>query len=332
MHQNNTGNGRSSSLQSQQTIEAFASLFRGRTDAWGSLPPYRNDGPVTLAHYGVHLSGKVSLGIYPLQDDGTCFWAAADLDQPANASWHNGPDDAMPAVTLMKSLGYYGANQGVTLEKTKSKGWRVWIFFSEPVPAKHARRLFYAALSRAGLPSSVEIFPKQDFISDPTPENPNPVGNFVHLPYFGSGPSGPRSGRVFVDPKTLVPIPLEELLVQLRVFPANVLPLVLENLPQAETKQPLGHAPEEIVGMLSRPLTVGERRPRLIKLAGYLRHHGIPEEVAVALLLPWAEKCFLEPLPPEQVERHIRGIYRRYGVRERRVDKSGKSWYAEVRL
>lgn len=238
----------------------------------------------------------------------------------------------MPALMLMKSLGYYGANQGLFPEKTKSKGWRVWLFFSAPVPARHVRRLFYAALDRAGLPPSIEIFPKQDFISEPTPENPNPVGNYVHLPYFGGRPSGPRPGRVFVDPKILAPIALEELLGHLRVFPADALPLVLGNLPKAETNQKLGHTPEEIAGMLSQPLAVGERRPTLVRLAGYLRFRGIPEEVAVALLLPWAEKCFKEPLSPEELERHIRGIYGRYGVGERTVAKPRKRWHAEVPL
>ena len=66
--------------------------------------------------------------------------------------------------------------------------------------------------------------------------------------------------------------------------------------------------------MLTTPLTVGERRPALIKLVGYLRCRGIPEEVAVALVLPWAKTSFTEPLPAEEVERHIRGIYNRYGM------------------
>ena len=325
-------NNSSGKPKSQQTVRAFATLFRGRTDAWGALPAKCNHEQVTIAHYYNHLNGKVSLGIYPLLDDGTCPWAAGDLDQPGSASWHKGPDDAMPALMLMESLGYYGVNQGVYLEKTKSKGWRNWVFFSVPVPAKHVRRLFYAALAKSGLPSSIEVFPKQDFVGKPTPTNPFPVGNYVHVPYFGGGPSGPRPGRVFVDPKTLVPISLEELFGQLRVFPADALPLVLENLPKTETKQTLGHAPEEVVGMLSRPLTVGERRPTLIKLAGYFRHHGIPEEVAVVLLLPWAERTFNEPLPPGELEVHIRGIYQRYGVRERKLLKAHKKWHAEVPL
>ncbi len=332
MNQDNIGNRSSSSSQGQQTVEAFATLFRGRRDAWGALPPKCNHEPVTLAHYEHHLKGEASLGIYPLLDDGTCCWITGDLDQPGTASWHNGPDDTMPALMLMEALGYYGANQGLFLEKTKGKGWRVWLFFSAPVPAKNVRRLFRAALNRARLPLSIEIFPKQDFVSEPTPDNPFPVGNYVHLPYFGGGPSGSRPGRVFVDPKTLVPITLEELLGHLRVFPAGALPLVLGNLPEAETNQKLGHTQEEIAEMLSQPLAIGERRPTLVKLAGYLRFRGIPEEVAVALLIPWACESFNEPLPPQEVERHVRGIYGRYGVRERRVAKPGKSWHVEVRL
>jgi len=93
------------------------------------------------------------------------------------------------------------------------------------------------------------------------------------------------------------------------------------NLPPTKTSQKLGHAPEEIAQMLQQSLVVGERRPTLVKLAGYLRYRGVPQEVAVALLLPWAEKCFTQPLPPEQVERHIHGVYRRYGLGESKLDK-----------
>ncbi len=107
-------------------VEAFASVFQGRTDACGALPPKCNHERVTLAHYKCHLKGQMSLGIYPLLDNGTCPWIAADLDQPGTAPWHNGPDDAMPALSLMESLGYYGLNQGLSLEKTKSKGWPIY--------------------------------------------------------------------------------------------------------------------------------------------------------------------------------------------------------------
>jgi len=136
---------------------------------------------------------------------------------------------------------------------------------------------------------------------------------------------------MFIDLQTLRPIPLHSWLCEAQVFPVDVLTIVLENVPPMPARQQ-GHGAEEMVDMLSQAIAVGERRPTLIKLAGYLRHRSIPEEVAVALLLPWAEKYFTKLLPPEELERHIRGIYGRYGVRERRVAKPGKSWHAEVPL
>lgn len=320
-----------------QTAKAFAALFRGRTDAWGSLPSKCIHEPVTFVHYERHLRGKVSLGVYPLLDDGTCSWAAADFDQEGSAPWHNGPDDAAPALSLVDSLNYYGMNTGVCLEKTKHKGWRIWILFSAPVPARDVRRLFRAALEKAGLPPSVEVFPKQDRIGKSTPRNQYPVGNFVHLPYFGGGPSGARGGRVCVDPRTLLATPLDDFLQQIRTFPTDAFPLVLENLPPVRPKQSVGRGPNEIIDVLSRTLMVGERRPTLIKLAGYFRYRGIPEEVAVALLLPWAERAFNDPLPPKEVESHIRGIYKRYGLRDyvvtqQRTAKHNKRFFVELEI
>jgi hypothetical protein len=311
---------------SANLVETFGSLFVGRPDAWGTITGGCVKETVTLDHYHRHLTSKVSLGIYPLLDDGTCYWVAADLDQVGDAQWHNGPDDSMPALRLMASLSYYGINRGLSLEKTKCKGWRPWLFFSEPVSARDARRLFRAALARAGLPSSVEIFPKQDNAEGID------VGNYVHLPYFGGGPSGERGGRVMVHPETLVAIPLVDFLRHLQPFPVDALPSVLNKLPEEKVSGGIGHSADRILEMLTRPLAVGERRPTLVALAGYLRYRSIPEEVAVALLLPWAERAFAEPLPVEEVERHVRGIYGRYGVRERRVAKPDKSWHAEVPL
>ena len=209
-----------------EVVRQFSSMFKGRPDAWGAVTGqcvYEN---VTLAHFERYLSGKVSLGQYPLLNDNTCWWCSADFDQPGRASWHAGPDDDTPARNLIEALTYFGANQGMYLEKTKSKGWRVWLFFSIPILAKDARRLFFAALDRANLPRSIEIFPKQDVIGKPSPQNPHPVSNYINLPSFGGGTSGPRKGRVFVDLKTGFPIPLPQLLSHSQSLPAEALPLI----------------------------------------------------------------------------------------------------------
>ena len=52
----------------------------------------------------------------------------------------------------------------------------------------------------------------------------------------------------------------------------------------------------------------------MVSLAGHLRSRGIREEIAVELLIPWARQHFSPPLPDNEVEKHVRGIYQRYGV------------------
>ncbi|GAJ12499.1 unnamed protein product, partial [marine sediment metagenome] len=61
----------------KDTIAAFASLFRGRTDSHGAVEMCVYE-PVTLGHYEKHLKGEVNLGIYFVLDDSTCHFAAID--------------------------------------------------------------------------------------------------------------------------------------------------------------------------------------------------------------------------------------------------------------
>ena len=44
----------------ESIVGGFRQLFTGRTDAWGSVEGKSNKEPVTLAHYRLHLEGKVS--------------------------------------------------------------------------------------------------------------------------------------------------------------------------------------------------------------------------------------------------------------------------------
>lgn len=89
------------------------------------------------------------------------------------------------------------------------------MFFSDAVAAADARRLLAAAVEKAGLPSSIKVFPKQNTCDGIK------FGNYVHLPYFGGAPSGERPGRVIVDPNNLSPIPLTDFLRSAQPFPAG---------------------------------------------------------------------------------------------------------------
>ena len=305
----------------QDIVEAFQSLFHGRCDVYGHL--YDESDPdnvkyatvkesVSLYLYRYHLLGKQWLGILPLVGD-RCWFAAIDLDE----------HDFQKALAIRNTLQEFSLKAYIA--ETKHKGYRILVFFDEPQLARDVRLVLEAATEELQL--SCEIFPKTNSLPVGSLKD-GEIGNFVNLPCFGD--------RCPFLTGNNQPVSLEFALSNIKFNTEEHLRRALGKIPHKTSEPPLGqtakHSSDEIVEMLTHPLAVGERRPTLVKLAGYLRYRGIVEEVAVALLLRWAEKAFSEPLPLEEVERQIRGIYGRYGVRERRVAKSGKSWHAEVRL
>jgi len=123
---------------SQEMVEAFASLFKGRKDKSGwlrdettanyiVLPNDKNPepAPVTLDLYRYHLLGKRWLGIFPLVND-RCRFAAVDLDE------ENFKKALAFRNTLLEQVGLKAY-----IAKTKSKGYRIILFFIEPIIAEN---------------------------------------------------------------------------------------------------------------------------------------------------------------------------------------------------
>jgi superfamily II DNA or RNA helicase len=144
--------------------------------------------PVTDQVIYDHLAGKQTIGVYPLLGDETCSFLAADFDE---AGWRK---DAQAFLRTCDELGVPAA-----LEISRSgNGAHVWIFFAEPVPAREARQLGAALISRTcdrtrqlSLASYDRLFPNQDTLPR------GGFGNLIALPLQ----KHPRSlGRsVFVD-------------------------------------------------------------------------------------------------------------------------------------
>ena len=108
-------------------------------------------------------------GVYPMLPDETCWFLAADFDKESWAA------DAAAMVETCKAKGVPAA-----LERSRSgAGAHVWIFFSEPVPARAARQLGAAIMTETmerrpeiGFASYDRFFPSQDTM---------PVGGFGNL-------------------------------------------------------------------------------------------------------------------------------------------------------
>lgn len=145
-------------------VELFATLFAGRTDAYGTWEGGCERKPVTQSLYMKHLWGQEHVGIYPLTDDDMVVWGCADIDIP----------DIDQARNIQMAFAVKGIDSWV--ERT-IKGFHVWVFADRKVPAATMRRALLVAHSVAHAPAK-EINPKQ--------ERAHGLGNYVRLPYPGA--------------------------------------------------------------------------------------------------------------------------------------------------
>ncbi len=181
---------------SDEKVKLFRSLFRGRDDVYavrwegrdgkkGYSPAYRRVWsapqsdepkeyfPLTDQVLHDHLMGKLTVGVYPLLADETCWFLAADFDK---ATWQDDVRAFLHTCAEWKVPG--------VLERSRSgHGGHIWIIFAARLPAKLARELGAAILTRTmerrhqlGLDSYDRFFPSQDTMPK------GGFGNLIALP------------------------------------------------------------------------------------------------------------------------------------------------------
>ena len=131
-----------------------------------------------------HINGPANKrkGIYPLLQDGTTFWIAADLDN------HGGTTPAENDVKEMIKVCKVLDIPLFVFSSSSGKGYHTYIFFDYPVPAEAARRLMTEIAIRAKTmgqgvkESSLDaFFPKQDKWKAGLD-----FGNLIALPFNGA--------------------------------------------------------------------------------------------------------------------------------------------------
>jgi superfamily II DNA or RNA helicase len=214
-------------ISTSEKVALFRRLFRGRTDIYptrwesakgksGYSPACANEWrpgvchkpkikcgdchqrlllPITDQVIYDHLAGRHTVGAYPLLGDDCCYFLAADFDE---ADW------TKDAHAFMQSCNEL--NIPAALEISRSgNGAHVWIFFSDSVPAREARQLGAALISRTcdrtrqlSLSSYDRFFPNQDTLPK------GGFGNLIALPLQKRPREQGRS--VFVD-ENFIPYP-----------------------------------------------------------------------------------------------------------------------------
>ncbi|MCW3134923.1 MAG: CRISPR-associated primase-polymerase type A1 [Methanophagales archaeon] len=166
---------------SEEDVSLFSSLFRGRRDyfayQWVDEKGRRGFYPVnrslSLEEIKNHLSGKKTLGLYPLDDEDRVSLSVIDIDIDQKALLEYAKDekemiklhrfthhDAVRITSVCDDL-----EIPVLIEDSGYKGRHLWFFFADSIPAKLARLLLKFIAERAGKPSSGihwEIFPNCD--------------------------------------------------------------------------------------------------------------------------------------------------------------------------
>jgi len=145
-----------------------------------------------------HLTGEEMIGIYPMVydphyqrggsdtwredvDDNRyyvemepdlwmCRWGSIDIDEG---------DDSLIYARSVQNV-FRALDIECWLERSRSKGYHVWIFNKDWVKASTMRRAMKAALDLADIPYDA-VYPKQDSLK-------GPPGNYMRLPYGGKRP------------------------------------------------------------------------------------------------------------------------------------------------
>ena len=162
------------------TIERFKNIFTGLERAHGVTKIGESNGngtkvkgqsfvkrePVTDELWNLHLQGKESLGIIPINDDNQCIWGCIDIDSYAGF-------DHKKLISKIKNL-----NLPLVVCRSKSGGAHVFLFTSEYATAKLMRDKLVQIRAVLGYGNS-EVFPKQTEL-----KSQDDTGNFLNLPYF----------------------------------------------------------------------------------------------------------------------------------------------------
>jgi hypothetical protein len=170
-------------------IDNFVTLFRGRGDCYGSDEGGCVRKPLERQTFVDHLEGKSGIGVYPAVPSSTpfCVWGCSDIDV----------EDLPSARLLQRTLKTAGVMSWV--ERSRSKGYHVWVFAQDRVPAEDMRRMLLAAHQVADYPAR-EVNPKQSDVSA------HKVGNYVRLPYLGGLVDTPQRRVILDDYDTPMPL------------------------------------------------------------------------------------------------------------------------------
>lgn len=272
-----------------EKLSLFGSFFTGLKNVYGTYDPASGRPSQVKAHITekvllAHITGRKPYGVYLLVKDRTRA-IAVDFDT----------NNTLGPMDFVSKAKHYGISSYV--ERSKSKGYHVWIFFEEKgVLALKARLVVHHILDEIDEPET-EVFPKQDVLNSNVR-----YGNFINAPLFGA--LIPREKTVFVNPTTFERYPNQwDFLESVERVGEHILDDIIEinnlSIPQTEPRPSKSNSAKGGPGRFGLPAcaqkmlkdgVVQFQRVSCFRLAVHLKRLGLPYDVTVAALITWALK------------------------------------------
>ena len=142
--------------------------FRPGRNADGGFQPADDKDSVSIVDD--HLNRGPSIGVYPLfhmDDDFWVYWGCVD--------WDTGPQESFVHARNVREV-LHQLDVTAWIERSRSKGFHLWVFFDDAMPAHSVREGLMAACGLVDAPPT-EVNPKQVELSA------RGWGNGVRLPY-----------------------------------------------------------------------------------------------------------------------------------------------------
>lgn len=235
--------------------------------------------PIDAEVMDEHLEGSIGCGGVPILDDGTCYWAAIDID-------NHGEDADTPIEAIERNI--RTLNLPLVVCRSKSGGVHAYIFFKDLQPCNVVRELMASYATKLGY-LGAEVFPKQSKLH--ARDGKMSFGNWINFPYFNVAET---NRYAVLDGKKLS---LEEFLAHaesIKVTRAGLTALILADHPDA---------PPCIQALLSKGAAEGQRNEAMYNVGVYFRK--LDPNAASIRAVAANQYLFKNPLPKAELTRTI---------------------------
>lgn len=244
-----------------------------------------------------HLFGRKTYAIYLIDRQDMCWLTIIDIDTK---------DISFVKKIINSALAVGIERNQVLVEDTGGRGFHIWIIYNEPIEAEKARKLGQIIVAHSEIERDVEVFPKQNKVSD------DGFGSSMKLPFGIHKKSNQRS---YILDNELNPIPIwEDYLISFTKTNKEQVDIILKEFdyllpkPIISTKSGSVSLPC-FKRIMELGVSEGQRDNISFRLAVFFKKQGMTADLTLSALKDWNKKKAKPPLKDWIIEGKVRSVF-----------------------